>query len=223
MKKSLKRTLAIVMAVAMLFALSVTAFAYDNQGIVTVTIKYDGVAWKQITVTAAEISAYLPANASHLYTQPSGTDITVFFSSTFTAADALIAAYHKDVGVNYNPNSFDYTWYDVYDSTTYQPVTIDGDQVQGLYFTKFWGDPSDDGDYHLTAYDTTTGLYTYYWEGYSWSFSINGQGYADYYSSDYALNGTSPVVTSIEMDYMYINTGYFTSTTFIPGAIDERP
>lgn len=218
MKKTLKRTLAIVMAVAMLFALSATAFAYDNQGYVTVTINYNETILYNTVLSASDIEEYLAPNADHLYTLP-GAGNTVYFSDTLTPADALIAAAMEYFDEDYDPTSIDYTWYDIVDpNNDYEPILINGNHLQGLYFTKFWGYASNNGNYYLVDYNSNTGIYTYVWRGSSWSFSINGTGYAPLYASDYALDGTSPVISSIELTFMEIESEPILRDEPIPGA-----
>ena len=220
MKKTLKRTLAIVMAVAMLFALSVTAFAYDNEGYVEITIKNNNTLLYHTYLEASDITGYLANGIYHLYDLPTDSDKTVYFPYTITPADALIAAYKESSGANFDANSFAYTWYDILDpNNNYAPITVNGKTLQGLYFTKFWNLASDNGNYYQTGYEN--GIYTYVWRGNSWSFAINEQDYADLYASDYALNGTSPVITSIELTYMTIESDPFQRTEPIPGAIIE--
>lgn len=214
MKKTLKRTLAIVMAIAMLFALSVSVFAYNN-GVVIVNVTEEGSPLISTTVSAAEIANFrsITGTTFHLYEGPTANNSTESYPSNYTAADALIAAYLKDAGNDYDLDTFDYTWYEVLDAS-WNPVTIGDDTLYGLYFTVFDDYASDNGTYYIVS--EVNGVYTYYWRGSSWSMTIDDNNtYADGYATQYSLDD----IYMITFDFQSIRSDNFESTTEIPGAL----
>jgi hypothetical protein len=206
--KNFKRIAAIVLAVAMIFALSASAFATGHS--VTVSVYWEDVLDYSIDVDASDIETLCDNNA-HLYTVTYPNNVT--YPTTYTAADALLASYLK----NYEQSSFtsdeiDYAWY----QTNYP----NSPAHYGLYISRFEGLEYDAvGTYYLVeglhySEELQDYAYTYYWVGDGWSLNIDGT-LAEYYPSEYTFDE----ISSITFTYMPIRSDNFESTTYIPGAL----
>lgn len=229
--KRTKSIVALVLAVVLAFALSVSAFATDP---VSVSIRWSGTEVYSASVYIQDIdnykaqlrADYLSSISSpdsphygepddgrftyHLYTI--ATSGTPSYPTSYTAMDALMAGWAKDNiarGVYANAptalssNIVDYSWYPI------------GSAI-GAYISRFAGVPSDVGNYYYVGCKEVDGqtVYTYYWAGTSWELSIDGV-VAGAYASEYELSN----VSSIVIDYKYMNSGNFDTTTYIPGAL----
>ena len=160
MKRQMKKGLAIVLALVMVFAMTATAFAADSG--VNVTVKMYGQTYITDTISAAEISARA-GSASHLYST-TGASASVP-NVGYTAADALIEA-----------------WYQKYNLSSYSDdqILIGWDNnpavgAPGLYFTTYDGMSSDAGSYYYVG-PTTDGKYEYYWRGDSSNYTSRSMG-----------------------------------------------
>lgn len=208
MKKN-RNVAALVLALVLAFSMSVSAFAAGN-GTTSVEIQLYGEEAYSVPVTAQDISA-LCGSEPHLYDVPNYVTDAL---TSYTPADALIAAYMMAYGIN---NASDigedviaYAWYDV--SEKDEPTHY------GLNFSTYEGLSADaSGQYYLvsTRYgEDGTAYYTYYWEGDAWNLYINGT-LAEAYSSEYALSD----VSSIRFDYNTVTSETFETDTLIPGAL----
>ena len=196
MKRQMKKGLAIVLALVMVFAMTATAFAADSG--VNVTVKMYGQTYITDTISAAEISARA-GSASHLYST-TGASASVP-NVGYTAADALIEA-----------------WYQYYNLSSYSDdqILIGWDNnpavgAPGLYFTTYDGMSSDAGSYYYVG-PTTDGKYEYYWRGNSWTLYIDNTNPADFYASSYGIATTSSIV----FDYNSVKSDNFTLDYLIP-------
>jgi hypothetical protein len=238
--KNIKRIAAIVLALAMIFALSASAFATDP---VSVSIQWEGTTVYSASVSVQDIDNYkaqlradyidsITSTDSIHYGEPDdgrytyhlyrmGTAGNPTYPTTYTAMDALLAGWAKDnISRQVYANAptalaediVNYTWY--FNTNPSTQATY-----YGAYISLFAGVPSDDGDYYFvgsrTEGDTT--YYTYYWAGNSWNLRINGmtEAQTDLYSCEYDLAN----VSSIEFDYKYVVSDQFETTTYIPGAL----
>ena len=195
-KRIMKKGLAIVLALVMVFAMTATAFAADSG--VNVTVKMYGQTYITDTISAAEISARA-GSASHLYST-TGASASVP-NVGYTAADALIEA-----------------WYQKYNLSSYSDdqILIGWDNnpavgAPGLYFTTYDGMSSDAGSYYYVG-PTTDGKYEYYWRGDSWTLYIDNTNPADLYASSYGIATTSSIV----FDYNSVKSDNFTLDYLIP-------
>ena len=189
--------MAMVMTMAMMFAMTTTSFAAD--GSVNVQVKMYGETYIDENVTDAQIAANVGASG-HIYTVPSG----VAHPSAYTAADALMQAYTNFYG-SFDASQVAYAW-----DTSWEGH-------EGLYFSTYDGISADAGNYYLVGTSVNAqGVteYTYYWAGDSWSLYIDGT-LADEYASRYDLATASNIV----FDYNTVTSESFTTTTEIPGAL----
>lgn len=204
----LKKFAAVTLALSMVFAMSANAFAVGNST-TSVEIQWYGEEAYTVSVTNQDISSRC-GSESHLYEVP--TYVTDALTS-YTAADALIAAYMMTYNINdastIGADTIDYAWYDV--SEEDEPTHY------GLYFATYEGLSADAGQYYLvsTRYaEDGTAYYTYYWAGDAWNLYINGTS-AEEYSSEYDLSD----ISSIRFDYNTVTSETFETTTPITGAL----
>lgn len=203
--RHMKKTWALVLALVMVFSLSATAFATGNG--VPVAIQGIPAAFTQ-SVTAEDI-ATLCDGANHLYTIP---EYVTDALTGYTAADALIAAYMMENGID---SIEDLTEDEI--TTAWYNTAAEGEPAHyGLYFTKYAGKDSGAGAYYYVSQRTEGGktYYTYNWKGNSWTLSVNGS-VANEYASEYLLSG----VTSVSFNYAETESGNFETTTYIADAI----
>ena len=180
-KRTMKKGLAIVLALAMVFAMTATAFA-SSSGVTVNVLMYGDTTEPYIsqTVSAADIAGYANG-ASHLYsTTGASTDVP---NIGYTAADALYGAWYKDNnGTAPDSDQVNIGW--------------DNDPKEGLpgaYFTVYGGMSADAGTYYYVGM-TADGKYEYYWRGDSWNLYINGN-LATAYATSYALSNISSVAS----------------------------
>ena len=206
-KRTMKKGLAIVLALVMVFAMTATAFA-ANSGI-DVTIKMDGgVAYPTMTVTSAQIAdriAHIPNRTNHLY-DDSAASATVP-NVGYTVADALIEAWLQ---VNGSGQLLTDEIATGWDNIAEHP---------GMFFSTYAGMSSNDGKYYLVDSYQQNGktMYKYYWRGYTWTMYINGAtAPALYYATEYGISNTS----SVDFDYALTKSDNFTVDYYIQGCLN---
>ena len=195
--KKFKKAIVLMMAIAMVFAMSATAFAAEDG--VNVKIQMYGETYIEETVNASQIAANLPAGQNHLYTVPAGAT----HDDDYTAADAMIQAYVNFYGNMPDSSQVSYYWSDL--------------EPAGIFFTVYDGISADAGNYYFVGTSVNEEgetLYEYYWAGDSWTLYIDGD-MAGTAASNYKMADISEVV----FDYNTVTTENFTTTTEIPGAL----
>lgn len=193
--KSLRRIIAVLMAMTMVFAMSTSVFAADNG--VNVKVQMGGETYIEDTISAADIEGYTNGNA-HLYSmEGASSDVP---SIGYTATDALYCVWAKANGKLPDADQVNIGWDN--NPKEGQP---------GAYFTVYDGASADAGSYYYVGMKSN-GEYEYYWRGDTWNLYIDGQ-LADKYATSYALSNISEVV----FDYNTTRSENFTLDYYIEG------
>ena len=202
-KRTMKKGLAIVLALVMVFAMTATAFASSSG--VNVSVQMGGTEYFGESVSAADIAGYLEANQTHLYSTDGASSLVP--NVGYTAADALIAAWYKFYECSaYDSSQIAYYW----DNAPKKGLP-------GLAFTTYDG-LSSEGKYYFVETSTDAQgktLYWYYWEGDAWNLYIDNIPFKDVqYSTSYGVNSISNVV----FDYNTTRSEIFSTSDPIPNA-----
>ncbi len=168
MKKTLKRTLAIVMAVAMLFALSVSVFAAGSVSMQIVLFSYE---------MDAEQFNYLNNNT--------------------TVYDAVVATYGT-YSPSWKPGITPKILTGMtIDENAYVSRAMDADERVAFNVpTATWSNNPDYAGYGLIS--EVNGVYTYIYAGFDWTYTVNGNPVYDYMNEYNLSNGDVVVLTYSE-------------------------
>lgn len=172
MKKTLKRTLAIVMAVAMLFALSATAFAAGT----------------------ASLQIVLPSGAQTAVNYPIPDDGATVYDAVVDKYAAYSLTW-ETVTDWYDP---DITW-EALTGMTISGVTYATRAMTSSERTAYnvqnatWSTNPDYSGYGLVS--VNDGVYTYIYAGFDWTYKVNGQNVYDYMEAVELSDNDSIVLT----------------------------
>lgn len=171
MKKTMKRTLAIVMAVAMLFALSATAFA---AGTASLQIVYLG--------TNLQVVGYnIPNDGATVYDA-----VTATYASYNPGWETVPDYYVPDlewealISMTINNQTYSTRAMTAAERTTYSVPTAT------------WSNNPNYEGYGLVSVDNDG--YTYIYAGFDWTYTVNGTPIYNHYMEDFELSNGDVVV-----------------------------
>lgn len=158
MKKNLRKVLAVVLALTMVFAMSANAFADTDSANETITVTVEFIDENGTVYECTDVSFDTSTFNAHLYSIPANPGTAVITGNTPTVMDATYKAL-QDLGMS----SGMITGWDTEDSRG------------GMYITKMLGLET------ATAADTSATV----WRGYAWEYEI-GYVKSDLYATNVA-------------------------------------
>ncbi len=183
MKRQMKKGLAIVLALVMVFAMTATAFAETNTGNITVNLVFQ----QEGVDLGVGGSITIPGDYTRLYAPPVATDDTSILVPTNKCSVMDATLWYLDSMGCYDAAENNLTWYR-------EPLQ----KADGSWYVKNWGGQIE--SMFATANKRTNPVTdTEWWKGNAWIYSVNGT------ESDlFATNVEATDGMTITWNYKYV-------------------